>query len=107
MTRFYARLLSFYVATVLIATSITTPRKWLPLADQDRYQESLEVLQAQLEELQLENQGLQLNAIRLRADLDYANTTTNLLQRNPDDNYKVIVFDPDMDGMDGRVLDPV
>ncbi|CUS10127.1 unnamed protein product [Tuber aestivum] len=30
-----------------------------------------------------------------------------LISVNPDDGYKVTVFNPDMDGMDGRILDPV
>ncbi|CCX32810.1 Similar to conserved hypothetical protein [Coccidioides posadasii str. Silveira]; acc. no. EFW14745 [Pyronema omphalodes CBS 100304] len=30
-----------------------------------------------------------------------------LLLVNPDDHYKIIVFDPDLDGLDGRILDPV
>ncbi|KAG0128273.1 hypothetical protein HOY82DRAFT_622055 [Tuber indicum] len=30
-----------------------------------------------------------------------------LLSINPDDGYKVVVFDPDRFGLDGRILDPV
>ncbi|KAF8451337.1 hypothetical protein BGX38DRAFT_1184259 [Terfezia claveryi] len=30
-----------------------------------------------------------------------------LISMNPDDSYKVVVFDEDMDGLDGRVFDPV
>ncbi|KAG0137886.1 HNH endonuclease-domain-containing protein [Tuber indicum] len=30
-----------------------------------------------------------------------------LISVNPDDNYKITVFDLDMDGVDGRILDPV
>ncbi|KAA8895986.1 hypothetical protein FN846DRAFT_967139, partial [Sphaerosporella brunnea] len=28
-----------------------------------------------------------------------------LLSVNPDDNYKIVVFDDDLDGLDGRILD--
>jgi len=30
-----------------------------------------------------------------------------LISANPDDGYKVVVFDTDIDGYDGRILDPV
>ena len=30
-----------------------------------------------------------------------------LISVNPDDDYKVVVFDPDSDGVDGRILDSV
>ncbi|KAG0634852.1 hypothetical protein HOY80DRAFT_1012256 [Tuber brumale] len=30
-----------------------------------------------------------------------------LVSVNPDDNYKIVVFDPDIRGLDGRILDPV
>lgn len=30
-----------------------------------------------------------------------------LISVNPDDGYKVVVFDPDSDGVDGRILDPI
>jgi hypothetical protein len=51
-------------------------------ADHDRQRDNIETLQAQLEELQHEGQGLQANASRLRTDLDRAYTTIDHLQRN-------------------------
>ncbi|KAG0130929.1 hypothetical protein HOY82DRAFT_485965, partial [Tuber indicum] len=30
-----------------------------------------------------------------------------LIGSNPDDNYKIVVFDPDIRGLDRRILDPV
>jgi len=54
--------------------------------------------------------GSKINSIQngflLRKDV-HALFDRFLISINPDDGYKIVVFDPDIYGHDGRVLDPV
>ncbi|KAH8147936.1 uncharacterized protein LAJ45_08037 [Morchella importuna] len=46
------------------------------------------------------------NGFMLRRDI-HGDFDQYLLSVNPDDNYKIVVFDEDLLGIDGRMLDPV